>query len=60
MKWLIGIGIVVLLVFGMAQYRGWAFTSYSSYRGDPGVMRSDPIFFFAGYSRGLYPGGVHK
>lgn len=60
MKWLIGLGIVVLLVFSAAQYRGWAFTSYNSVTGDPAVMRSDPIFFYGGYMRGISAAGVHK
>jgi hypothetical protein len=41
-KFYLVFGMTLLSLFGIAQYRGWSFTSYDELKGVPKSIRNNP------------------
>ena len=54
-KFFLVYGIAVLLLMGIAEYRGWSLMSYQEQKGVPKSMRDNPESY-----RNSYGGVLHK
>ncbi len=54
-KFIIVYGATVLLLMGIAEYRGWSLMSYQEQKGIPKSLRENP-----GSYRSSYGGVLHK
>ncbi len=47
-------GTAVLLLMGIAEYRGWSWTSYDEVKGVPKSMRDNPGSYRSSYARTMH------
>ena len=47
-------GIAVLLLMGIAEYRGWSLMSYEEQKGVPMSLRENPGSYRSSYARVLH------
>ena len=53
-KFFLVYGIAVLLLMGIAEYRGWSLMSYEEQRGVPKTLRENPGSYRSSYARTLH------
>ena len=53
-KFFLVYGIAVLLLMGIAEYRGWSLMSYEEQKGVPKSLRENPGSYRSSYARVLH------